>query len=72
VPVTQGAVPQFGTPAVTAGFWQGGTAVGRKYDVHPSGQALLMLAPTTLGREIKLVLNFDELIRRKMAEQSPR
>jgi hypothetical protein len=68
VPVTQGAVPQFGTPTVATGVWLGAAAAGRKFDVHPSGQALLMLAPTTLGREIKLVLNFDEVIRRKTAE----
>jgi len=28
---------------------------------------LLLVAPITLGREIKLVLNFDEVIRRKLA-----
>jgi hypothetical protein len=32
-----------------------------------SGRALLV-EPLTLGREIKLVLNFDEVIRRKLAE----
>jgi serine/threonine-protein kinase len=68
MPVTMGAVPQFGTPAVTVGFWEGGRAAGRMYDVHPTGQALLLSEPMTLGREIKLVLNFDELLRRKMAE----
>jgi hypothetical protein len=66
VPVTMGAVPEFGTPAVTTGFWGAGRTFGRMYDIHPSGQALLMVAPITLGREIKLVLNFDELIRRKL------
>jgi Tol biopolymer transport system component len=68
VPVTYGTVPQFGTASVTVGFWEAGRKFGRMYDIHPSGQALLMVAPFTLGREIKLVLNFDEVIRRKLAE----
>ena len=67
VPVTMGAVPEFGTPAVTTGFWEAGRTFGRMYDIHPGGQALLLVAPITLGREIKLVLNFDEVIRRKLA-----
>jgi len=32
------------------------------------GRALLMLAAPTHGRELKLILNFDEVIRLKMAE----
>jgi hypothetical protein len=68
LPVTMGQVPQFGTAAVTTGFWEAGRGYGRTYDIHPGGQGLLLRVPTTLGREIKLVLNFDEVIRRKMAQ----
>jgi hypothetical protein len=60
-------VPHFGAATVTTGFWEAGRSFGRMYDIHPNGQALLLRAPTTLGREIKLVLNFDEVIRRKTA-----
>ena len=67
LPVTRGVVPQFGAATVTTGFWEAGRGIGRMYDIHPSGQGLLLRSPTTLGREIKLVLNFDEVIRRKMA-----
>jgi hypothetical protein len=67
VPVTSGAVPQFGTPSVTTGWWEPGYLFGRTYDIAPDGRALLMPTAPTQGRELKLVLNFDEVIRRKMA-----
>jgi serine/threonine-protein kinase len=68
VPVTGGAVPQFGTPSVTTGWWEPAWPYGRMYDITADGRALLMPAAPTHGRELKLVLNFDEVIRRKMAE----
>jgi serine/threonine-protein kinase len=67
VAITVGAVPQFGPPAVTIGHWIRGVAFGRTYDITPDGSALLMNIPPTYGRELGLVLNFDEVIRRKMA-----
>jgi serine/threonine-protein kinase len=70
VPVTTGATPQFGAPVVTSGHWEPGRPFGRMYDVTPDGRALLMLPAATFGRELKLVLNFDEVIRRKLAEAS--
>jgi hypothetical protein len=36
------------------------------YDASPDG-ALLMLSAQTYGRELGVVLNFDEVIRRKLA-----
>jgi hypothetical protein len=68
VPVTTGSVPQFGAPVVTTGHWVPGPPYGRMFDVAPDGRGLLLLAAQTLGRELKVVLNVDELIRRKMAE----
>ncbi len=68
VPVSAGAVPQFGTPVVTSGFWEPGYPYGRMYDIAPDGGSLLMLPAMTQGRELHVVLNFDEVIRRKMAE----
>ena len=67
VPVTLGTVPQFGTPVVTRGHWTAGSDYGRMYDVAPDGSVLLLSLPR-LGRELQVVLNFDEVIRRKMAE----
>jgi Tol biopolymer transport system component len=67
VPVTVGAVPQFGTPVVTRGSWSQGLPFGRRYDVDPVSGALLLQNASTQGREIRVVLNFDEVIRRKMA-----
>jgi Tol biopolymer transport system component len=69
VPVTSGAVPQFGNATVTSGHWQAGPAFNRLYDIHPNN-SLLMMLPETFGREIKVVLNFDEVVRRKM-DQAP-
>ena len=67
VPVTPGTVPQFGAPVVTAGNWLAGYSFTRTYDIRPDGRALLLLAEPALGRELRIVLNADELIRRKMA-----
>jgi Tol biopolymer transport system component len=67
VPATTGAPPQFGAPSVTSGYWVEGSPYGRMYDASPDG-ALLMLTAPAYGRELRLVLNFDEVIRRKMAE----
>ena len=67
VPVTPGEPPQFGTASVTSGHWVGPSSFGRMYDASLDG-ALLMLAGDTLGRELGVVLNFDEVIRRKLAE----
>jgi Tol biopolymer transport system component len=67
VPVTPGTLPLFGAPSVTSGYWIEGSAFGRMYDASPDG-ALLMLAAQTYGRELRVVLNFDQVIRRKMAE----
>jgi hypothetical protein len=72
VPVTMGSVPQFGAPVVRVGNYHPGLTWTRSYDIRPDGRALLLLPGITLGREITLVLNFDEVIRRKMAEGSPR
>jgi len=66
-PVAAGAVPQFGTPVVTKGNWARGLPYGRRYDLDPVSGALLFQHATTFGREIRVVLNFDEVIRRKMA-----
>jgi hypothetical protein len=41
---------------------------GRLYDITPDGSALLFLAEPTHGRELRVVFNFDQVIRRKMAE----
>jgi serine/threonine-protein kinase len=68
VPVTMGAVPQFGAPVITTGHWHPGVAWSRAYDIRPDGRALLLMPGITLGREIRVVLNFDEVIRRKLAE----
>jgi serine/threonine-protein kinase len=68
VPVTMGAVPQFGAPVITTGYWHPGVAWTRSYDIRPDGKALLLLPAVTTGREIRVVLNFDEVIRRKLAE----
>jgi len=67
VPVTAGTVPQFGAPVVTRGSWSRGLPFGRRYDVDPVSGALLFQSATTFGREIRVVLNFDEVIRRKAA-----
>jgi len=67
VPVTPGAVPQFGVAVVTSGFWEPAYPYGRMYDITPDGRALLMLPAATNGRELKVVLHFDEVIRQKMA-----
>jgi Tol biopolymer transport system component len=67
VPVTAGEPPQFGTASATSGYWAGGSPYGRMYDAAPDG-ALLMLAGDTYGRELGVVLHFDEVIRRKLAE----
>jgi Tol biopolymer transport system component len=67
VPVTIGATPQFGAPSVTSGYWVEGSPFGRMYDASPDG-ALLMLSAQTYGRELGVVLNFDEVIRLKLAE----
>jgi hypothetical protein len=66
VPVTMGTVPQFGPPLVTRGNWTAGFDYGRMYDVAPDGSVLLLSVPR-LGRELQVVLNFDEVIRLKMA-----
>jgi hypothetical protein len=68
VPVTAGAVPQFGTPVVTRGFWSRGLPFGRRYDVDLASGALLFQTAGTLGREIRVVLNFDAVIRRKLGD----
>jgi len=65
VPVTMGVTPQFGAATSTTGYWMR-SLVGRMYDVAPDG-SLLMVTGETLGRELGVVLNFNELIRRKMA-----
>jgi hypothetical protein len=62
-----GATPQFGAPTVTSGYWVEGSPFGRMYDASPDG-ALLMLSAQTYGRELGVVLNFDEVIRLKLAE----
>jgi hypothetical protein len=67
-PVAPGPVPQFGTPKVTSGLWVPVHTSGRMYDVMQEGPAFLMLTAPTYGRELNLVINFDEVIRRKMAE----
>jgi Tol biopolymer transport system component len=67
VPVAPGTVPQFGAPSVTSGYWVEGSPFGRMYDASPDG-VLLMLAAQTYGRELGVVFNLDEVIRRKMAE----
>jgi Tol biopolymer transport system component len=67
VPVAPGVMPQFSTPAVTTGFWQRETPFVRMYDITPDGNALLMVTPLMLGRELHVVLNFDDVIRRKMS-----
>ena len=36
------------------------------YDITPDGSALLLLSTPTLGRELQVVLNVDEVIRRKL------
>jgi serine/threonine-protein kinase len=66
VPVTLGTVPRFGTPTVTSGLWTPARPFGRVYDIMPDGTLLMLPAPT-LGRELHVVFNFDEVIRRKMA-----
>jgi serine/threonine protein kinase len=68
VPVTAGAVPQFGTPVSTRGHWSQALPYGRRYDIDPVSGALLLQHASTFGRELRVVLNFDEVIRRKMAE----
>jgi serine/threonine-protein kinase len=72
VPITLGEVPQFGMPVVTAGNWLAGYGFTRTYDIRADGRALLLLSEAALGREMRVVLNFDELIRRKMAEATAR
>jgi hypothetical protein len=67
-PVQPGSVPQFGTPAIIDGDWTPGTTYGRRYDITPDGNALLLMSRVAIGRELQIVLNFDEVIRRKMAE----
>jgi hypothetical protein len=67
-PVIPGPAPQFGTPKVSSGLWVPVHTSGRMYDVMHEGPAFLMLTAPTYGRELNLVLNFDEVIRRKMAE----
>jgi hypothetical protein len=66
VPVTLGTVPRFGTPTVRSGLWAPARPFGRLYDIMPD-DTLLMLPAPTLGRELHVVFNFDEVIRRKMA-----
>jgi sugar lactone lactonase YvrE len=68
VPVTPGPAPQFGQPVVVTGHWIRGAAFGRTYDITPDGAAMLLLLPPTYGRELGLILHFDEVIRRKFAE----
>jgi len=68
VPVTAGAVPQFGTPVSTRGHWSQALPYGRRYDIDPVSGALLLQHASTFGRELRVVLNFDEVIRRKLAE----
>jgi serine/threonine-protein kinase len=67
VPVTHGSVPQFGAPTVRNGRWLGLMPFGRLYDITPDGSALLFLAEPTHSRELRVVFNFDQVIRRKMA-----
>jgi hypothetical protein len=67
VPVTHGTVPQFAAPSVRSGRWYGGMPFGRLYDITPDGRALLCFAEPIMGRELRLIFNFDEVIRRKMA-----
>ena len=66
-PVTYGAVPQFGAPVVRTGRWEGGMPFGRLFDITPDGRALLCVAEPTMGRELRLIFNFDEVIRRRMS-----
>jgi hypothetical protein len=58
---------QQGAPTATVGYWKGERFGGRMYDIAPDGRALLLGRPPTYGRELGVVLNFDEVIRRKMA-----
>jgi serine/threonine-protein kinase len=68
VPVTHGAVPQFGVPTVRNGRWAPAFPFGRLYDISPDGRAMLLQSEPTAGRELNVILNFDEVIRRKVAE----
>jgi serine/threonine protein kinase/Tol biopolymer transport system component len=70
VPVTYGTVPQFAAPTVRNGRWYGGMPFGRLYDITPDGGALLCFGEPIMGRELRLIFNFDEVIRRKMAAES--
>jgi len=67
-PVAYGSVPQFGSPVIKSRRWIPGLPWGRMYDITPDGRALLLLSEPTQGRELQVILNFDEVIRRRISQ----
>jgi dipeptidyl aminopeptidase/acylaminoacyl peptidase len=68
LPVASGPVPQFGVPVARIGHWNPPVPSARLYDITPDGSALLIPPAPTYGRDLGLILHFDEVIRRKLAD----
>lgn len=52
----------------TARHWGLDSPLGRGYDMPPDGSALLLLPAQRPGCELRVILYFDELARRKLPE----
>jgi serine/threonine-protein kinase len=72
LPVTAGPMPEFGAPVVRVGHWAPGNTLRRRYGIARDGSALLVQPGVTYGRDLGLVLHFDEVIRRKLARATDR
>ena len=68
VTVSPGEPPEFGATTVTVGRWRRGSTDVRGYDIAPDGS--LVILPQLTWPGVSIVLNFDVLVQRKLAEAS--